>query len=231
MTGNKLLAGYSAVLTGAAAIALLTGAAPGLPPNANFEEINVQRINVHEPDGTLRMTLSGRERLPGLLIRGKEVPSRPRDLAGILFFNDEGSETGGLIFSGKERDGRPASTGSLTFDRYEQDQVVQILEREDGEHKFAGLIIADRPEGRLDFHALERARALPTFAERRAAFAAANAGEAQRIVVARESDQSAQVILKDGEGRPRLRMQVAHDGAASIEFLDADGKVMRSLAP
>lgn len=159
MNAQKLLAAYSAVLTGAAAISLLTGAAPGLPAKASFEQIDVQRINVREPDGTLRMTLSGRGRLPRVLIRGQEVPSSPRTQAGILFFNEEGSETGGLIFSGRSADGRPTSSGSLTFDRYEQDQVVQILEQENGDRRFAGLIVSDRPNGRLDWHALARARA------------------------------------------------------------------------
>ena len=33
------------------------------------------------------------------------------------------------------------------------------------------------------------------------------------------------VILNDNEGRPRLRMSVAAEGAPSIELLDADGNV------
>lgn len=230
MNVNMLLVGYSAILTGAAAIALLAGAAPGLPGRAAFEEIDVQRINVREPDGTLRMTLSGRERLPGIIIRGTEHPFA-RSQAGIIFFNDEGSETGGLIFGGRNEDGSPMSSGSLTFDRYEQDQVVQILETEKGDQRFAGLLVSDRPDGVLDFAALARFRAATTMEERRAALRASNAGEAHRAILGRDTDGSAQLNLKDGEGRTRLLMQVAKDGAASIQFLDEAGQVVRTVTP
>lgn len=61
-----------------------------------FDEINVHRINVLEPNGTLRMVISDHAKLPGIIVRGKEQPfSRPQ--AGMIFYNDEGSENGGLI--------------------------------------------------------------------------------------------------------------------------------------
>lgn len=229
MHANRLLAAYSAVLTGAAAVALLTGAAQP-PGKARFTEIDVERINVREPDGTLRMSLSGRGRLGGVVVRGTEYDF-PRDQAGILFFNDEGSETGGLLFGGRDADGKPVSSGSLTFDRYEQDQVVQILEREDGPSRFAGLLVSDRPDGRPDFAAIRAAGELPTRAERAAAFKAANAGEAHRVVVGRETDDSAQVSLRDAQGRVRLVMRVEADGKAVIQFLDETGAVLRSVEP
>ena len=61
---------------------------------AAFDEITVQRINLVEPDGTLRMVLSDKARIPGLVIRGKEYPREDRQTAGMLFFNDEGTENG-----------------------------------------------------------------------------------------------------------------------------------------
>jgi len=48
-----LLAIYSAVLTTVLAVVVLTGAAS--PKISSFDEIQVHRINVVEPDGTLRM--------------------------------------------------------------------------------------------------------------------------------------------------------------------------------
>ncbi len=230
MKRQHLLVGYSTFLTGAVAITLLTAAARA-PTKATFAEIDVQRINVREPDGTLRMTISGRDRLPPIIIRGKEVPTQPRAHAGVIFFNDEGSETGGLIFNGRDKDGKATSSGSLTFDRHEQDQVIQILENEDGERRFAGLLISDRPNGRLDFQAMDKARQLKTPKERRAAFAAANAGEAHRVIVARDPDKSAQVGLKDGRGRTRILLRVADTGESSIHFLDEAGKVVKAITP
>jgi hypothetical protein len=64
---------YSTILT--TVVALLTmGRAVGRPSRASFEEIDVQRINVREPDGTLRMTIAGTARAPGMIVRGKERP-------------------------------------------------------------------------------------------------------------------------------------------------------------
>src|SRR6266568_5504665 len=65
-----------------------------------FREIDVQHVNVVEPDGTLRMIISNHAKLPGIIVRGKEERfDRPQ--AGLLFYNDVGSENGGLIFGGR----------------------------------------------------------------------------------------------------------------------------------
>jgi hypothetical protein len=95
----------------------------------------------------LRTVISNKARFPGLIIRGKEH-RHPRPQAGMLFFNDEGTENGGLIFGGdKDKDGKIIdSGGSLTFDQYEQDQIVQIEGSHDSNGHFAGLIVFDRPD-------------------------------------------------------------------------------------
>src|ERR1700732_859217 len=69
----------------------------------SFNELDVQRINVREPDGTLRMTISNSAKAPGLIFKGQEHPFPNRQAAGILFFNDEGTETGGLLFGGAKK--------------------------------------------------------------------------------------------------------------------------------
>jgi hypothetical protein len=43
--------------------------------------------------------------------------------AGIIFFNDEGDEGGGLVFQGQKGE----STASLTLDQYQQDQVWENM--------------------------------------------------------------------------------------------------------
>ncbi len=50
---------------------------------ASFDEISVRRINIIEPDGTLRMILYNKTDAPGLLIRGKEYPHPDRKSAGV----------------------------------------------------------------------------------------------------------------------------------------------------
>jgi hypothetical protein len=47
---------------------MLTGSvAQGQQRVQQFDEIDVHRINVREPDGTLRMVISNRARLPGVI--------------------------------------------------------------------------------------------------------------------------------------------------------------------
>lgn len=123
----------------------------------SFRHVIAERIDVVEPDGTLRQVLYSRARDPGIIVKGKNFEHPTRAKSGMLFYNDEGSEVGGLIFHGKKRqDGTFTSGGSLTFDAYEQDQIVQILgTRTDGEQT-SGLLVTDRPRKPMDFAKLDK---------------------------------------------------------------------------
>src|SRR5947199_8114384 len=143
---QQLLLTYSGILTGVFAFMMLTGGAS--PKRKSFDEITVHPINVVPPDGTLRMVISDHARLPGIIVHGKEQPfARPQ--AGMLFYNDEGSENGGLIFGGRKNDKGEVvdSGGSLTFDKYEANQIVQLIGVDDKEDRFAGLAVVDSPTG------------------------------------------------------------------------------------
>ena len=50
-----------------------------------------------------------------------------------------------------------------------------------------------------------------------------------RLFVGRETTGEAGVFLRDGQGRPRLRLVVSHEGEAKLEFLDERGEVVRAL--
>lgn len=136
------LAVYSAVLSSAVGLVLLTGAARR---GAQFETITAERINIVEPDRTLRMVISNRARLPGVIVKGKEQPKVDRPQAGMIFFNDEGSENGGLIFGGRKNEKGQIvdSGGSLSFDKYGENQVIQLAGVDDNTDRFAGLAVSD----------------------------------------------------------------------------------------
>ena len=51
----------------------------------------------------------------------------------------------------------------------------------------------------------------------------------QRIWVGRDANGDATVALKDAKGRNRILLNVTADGAASISFLNADGKVVDEI--
>ena len=50
-----------------------------------------------------------------------------------------------------------------------------------------------------------------------------------RIWVGRRDDDASVVALMDANGKKRIVMQVTADGAASLNFLDADGRIVRKL--
>jgi hypothetical protein len=144
---------------------------------------------------------------------------------------------GGLVFSGhKDKDGRIAdSGGSLTFDKYGQDQLVQLLGVHDRDGHQAGLIVSDRPDRSIlqdlqegsKIKAMSDAERGKLMKERRET---AYYG-ATRITVARSDDGVAKISLRDALGRARIVMGVADDGTSSLKFLDADGKVLNELTP
>jgi hypothetical protein len=188
-----------------------------------LDEIDVQRINVVEPDGTLRMVISNKAAFPGAIIKGKEYPHEDRKTAGILFFNEEGTENGGLIFGGmKDKDGKVASYGHLSFDRYEQDQVLNLDASEDGTRKRSGLSIVDDPDWPIT-------ELLDTPKPQWKGFLATHPLPHQRIYLGRNDDKSAVLKLKDPDGHDRIIIQVTADGSPIIQFLDAAGKVTSEL--
>jgi hypothetical protein len=226
---SQALGSCAGILILGIAATLTSAAAP--PNNATLTTLTVQRINVTEPDGTLRMVISNAASAPGIIIKGHEQPHPSRQSAGMIFFNAEGTENGGLIFDGQQtRDGTRHSSGSLTFDRYEQDQIVQLTQSEDGATRSGGLVVNDQPEQTMDWAAIERARALQGAAQL-AAFKAAHAGATPRAFLGRAEDKSAELVLRDEAGRKRLILRVTAAGEPSITFLDANGSVIKQVDP
>jgi hypothetical protein len=233
--GQRFLMIYSGVLTAVFAATVLCGAV-GQPRKLELDQLDVHRINIREPDGTLRMVITDQAEFPGAVIHGKEYP-HPRLDAGMLFYNNEGTENGGLIFSGhKDKNGNIIdSGGSLTFDQYEQDQLVQLLGSHDSSGHTVGLIVSDRPNWPIqqDFEEMPRIQAMP--ADQRKALMQERKAKAyygpNRITVLRGDDGIAKISLRDGLGRPRIVLGVAEDGASSLQFLDENGKVVNQLTP
>jgi hypothetical protein len=175
--------------------------------NNNFDTIVTQQIKIVEPDGTLRMIISNAKKLPGVIVHGREVEKVDRPQAGILFLNDEGSENGGLIYSGsKNSKGEVINSGvSLSFDRYEAKEEVNLIGVHDKDDKFAGLSIMDSKPGEIKTPG--------------------------RIWVGRNSDGSSEISLMDSSGKKRIEFKVLENGESSINFLDRSGKIINSITP
>ena len=223
---SRAIGTYAAVMTLATAWLALSAVAPTA---AKFGTIDVQRINVREPDGTLRLAIANHALIPGLIYDGKEYPHPNRPEAGMIFYNDQGDENGGLVFDGGMKNGKPANGGSLTFDRWHQDQTLQLVSTEDGKDRRAGVVINDRPDQPMDIEAGLRARTMKAGPERDALIAKAGLGNARRAWLGRSADGSVALVLSDPAGRPRLTLGVGKDGEPSVEMRDAAGKVTRTL--
>jgi hypothetical protein len=223
---SRAIGGYAAVMTLATAWLALAAVAP---TTAKFDTIDVQRINVREPDGTLRLAISNHALIPGLIYGGKEYPHPNRTEAGMIFYNDQGDENGGLVFDGGMKDGKPTNGGSLTFDRWHQDQTLQLVSTEDGRDRRVGLVVNDRPDAPMDIAAGLRVRSMTPGPERDALIAKAGLTSARRAWLGRSQDGSVALILSDPAGRPRLTLGVGKDGFPSVELRDAAGKVTRTV--
>jgi len=226
---SRALVVYSAALTGVLIWMLLSGARA--PQTGQLDTIDVHRINVREDDGTIRLIIASRGRFPGIIVHNQERPRPDRaDVAGMIFLDDEGTENGGLIFLGKKVAGKVTSGGHLSFDQYDQDQVINLEHTEEGGTRWGGLTVADYPDTPIDYDLPQRLSKMSP-AEREATIAKLRDSGAfgqPRLFVGKSKDRDAVVALRDGAGKVRLRMRVTTAGVATIEFLDAAGKVVRT---
>jgi len=198
-----------------------------------FDRITAQRIDIVDADGTLRMVISNKDRMHPGSMDGKTL-DRPRPVAGMIFFSDEGDEIGGLTFSGREAGGSRVADSSLMFDQLKQDQTIGFSYREGNGRRTAGFQVWDRADSHLSevFDQISAANKNANPAEREAALAkiaAAMPPGPRRVFVGKTNDRAATVSLADAKGKPRLTLTVNPDGNPRIEFLDEQGKVVARL--
>jgi hypothetical protein len=195
-----------------------------------FEEIDVERINIVEKDGAVRLVISNKERSPGPIQRGKPFGYPGGGRPGMIFYNDEGTENGGLIFSGKRENGKATAVGSLTFDQFDQDQTIALQYIDDDGKKRAGLAITDYPTTISSMEFDEKWKAMIRMPEGPAKNEEAQRLRQyrpnQRVYVGRGRDGNSIVQLSAADGKPRLRLIVEADGSARIEFLNERGEVV-----
>ena len=235
LSSRVFLATYSGFLTLLFLVAVLSGFAKSEPKHS-FDEITVHRINVVEADGTVRLVLTNTAKSPGIYIKNKEYPHPSgRKGAGLLFFDEEGTEDGGLSYGiDKDKTGRVVgSNGHLSFDQYMQDQIFTIDAGRDGDKKYSLLRMDDRGDYSITetLEALTRISKLPENQREGEIkkFLQAHPGDHPRVVLGRARDGAAVLQLKDTEGRDRILLRVAPDGTPKLQFLDSDGKVVSEL--
>jgi hypothetical protein len=203
------------------------------------DELRAERITIIEPTGLPRLVLSNALKSPPGLAYGKSFGIPGGNRPGIIFYNDEATECGGLVFSGRrDSGGRYFATGHFSFDQYNQNQTLYFQYLDDNGERRAGLYVDDWhdsppfPEWRSKY---KHAETLPAGPEREIALkqlmepAKGDPAFAHRVFVGKGANRSALIALADQKGRTRIQLMVDSLGEASIDFLNEKGKVVHRL--
>lgn len=222
----KFLKAYAVVATLIPATVLLC--AFGKPDKpVRFGEVSVERLNLVERDGTVKMIMSNQERFPqGVTIDGKHIAYK-RPHPGMLFYNTKGEECGGLIFGGqKDASGQVSAGGHFSLDRFGQDQVIALNYQEQGGGYRAGLTFNDAPDESMT--ALEERYQAATPEEKQQAIKAGKLGLQRRLYVGTTAGRSSAMIMADQRGETRV-MLVANTEQSTLDFKDSQGRTRLTI--
>lgn len=181
--------------------------APKAAPT-QFGEINVERINIVDRNGAKRMVISNADAFPDPVVRGKVYPRSIKTTAGLIMYDVDGNEAGGLV-TAKTANGASMVATIHDYGHQPTDGIGMVkFENADGKGYSAGFAIADR----LPYEPGE----------------IKTSGGVSRIWLANES-QHAKLEFNGTDGKPRLRIGVTADNQPHFEVLDADGKVVHRV--
>jgi hypothetical protein len=169
------------------------------------DRITARRIDIVDADGTIRMTLAADT--PAPIIDGIQY-RRAFGVSGLILYDEKGSERGG--FGVADVDGGLAV---LALDHPAMDAIGWRVS----------------PDGSVSF-SINQAPPLirdPGLGDR--LVPGVETPTRVRLTVA--ADGTPAVALADKADRVRVRMTVTPEGYGAIEFLNAEGEVIQTLAP
>ena len=174
--------------------------------SVDHERITAKRIDIVGDDGTIRMTLAADT--PAPIIDGIQY-KRAFDVSGLILYDAKGSERGGFGVA----DLPDGSMAVLALDHPAQDAI--------------GWRVA--PDGAVSFSINQAPPLLrePALGNRLVPGVATST----RIKLDVAADGTPSVALADAEDRARVRLTVTPEGYGAIEFLNAAGEVVETLAP
>ncbi|RXM40634.1 hypothetical protein BOQ62_04755 [Chryseobacterium sp. CH21] len=201
------------------------------PSNERFKEIDVERINIVEKDGTLKMVISNKERQHPGLVNHKELKPRERE-AGLIFFNSMGDECGGLVYDGNEKE----SGMVYSVDQRNTDQIMQLQYFEGSgkdKNRVYGLKLWDRPddfplEDIIKFEdSLKKlndpAASKKAYAKLREEGKLTN----ERFFAGKTAAGDVGIFIRDTKGKVRLKLYVDKNNQTHIENLDESGNLVK----
>ncbi len=205
--------------------------------NEKLDELIVKKITIIGEDNLPRMVLSNETRQHSGRMNGKEWEKRERP-SGIIFFNNEGDECGGLVYQTKENNGKIISGMSFTMDNYKDDQVLQILNDEyysDGKAYIErGISINQFPVGsNIDVRnkKLKELRTIVDEKERNTKIRELmkNEGSVNRLFIGKTKGNSSGLFLAGPDGSPKMMIYVDDKGIPKIQTFGENGEMKNFL--
>jgi len=198
-----------------------------------LDELIVKKITIVGEDNLPRMVLSNETRQHSGRMNGKEWPKRERP-SGIIFFNNQGDECGGLVYQTKDKDGKIISGMSFTMDNYKDDQVVQILNDEyyaNGKSSIErGISINQYSDGtNIDVRnkKLEELEKIKDEKEREQKISELmqKEGSVNRLFIGKTRGNSSGLFLAGPDGKPKMMIYVDEKGDPKIQTFNEKGEV------
>ena len=177
--------------------------AAGTPEAVDHDRLAVHRIDIVDDKGVVRLSIGAPT--PDPVIGGKAYP-RAFPVSGIVLFDDKGNERGGLGVADV-----PGSAPVLALDHDNMDAIGwKVL-----------------PDGSVTFQMNQR----PPQVKDASGRVVAARDTATPVQIAVSAGGTPSITLTDKQNRPRLRLTVTDEGFGALEFLDAKGRVLQTIAP
>ncbi|SKB82183.1 hypothetical protein SAMN05660841_02505 [Sphingobacterium nematocida] len=176
-------------------IALLT-ALSFILLNGSNGFMDAERINIKDKTGKNRIVISNMDNIPPPIINGKTF-QRAVNPAGIIFYDKNGDERGGIAIT----DNETTNLNAIALD-YQNADAIGVLAQDNKEDSYfkAGLIINDKDLSGKPGHNINRINLIT-------------------------ENGNAALIMKDANEVPRIILKVDSLGNPSIEMFDKNGNL------
>ncbi|WP_126974324.1 hypothetical protein [Gynurincola endophyticus] len=162
----------------------------------NKRNFNIERININDASGKNRVVIANTDNIPQPIIAGK-IYKRAYAPAGLIFYDKNGDERGGIAITDNEE----TNLNALSFD-YQNADAIGILAQDNKHDNYfrAGLLINDKDLSGKPGHNINRINLLT-------------------------ENGNAALVIKDNNEIPRIILKVDSLGNPSIEMFDKNGNL------
>jgi hypothetical protein len=201
--------------------------------NNHFKDLTTERINIVEPNGQLRMVISNQKYQSSGMTNGNAIARRDRP-AGMIFFNNDGDEDGGLVYESNKK-----GAGMVySFDQYKNDQIMQLqyLQNNNNNGKMTfrtyGLKLWDRDDDFTLSRAVEYIDSLKKLKDTNAyesgirKLKAAGKLGVQRFFAGKNENGEVGLFINDSKGNTRLKIYIDKNDHPSIQILNQKGEIV-----